>query len=173
MDVLVVVDMQNDFISGSLGTPEAVRIVPSVIQKIKAFKGEVLFTRDTHSKDYLKTQEGRNLPVEHCIKDSDGWALYPQIAALAEEGKIIDKPGFGSLELPEKIKTLVGEPDSITLIGLCTDICVISNAMILKAFFPETPIWVDATCCAGVTPESHERALESMKTCQIGTIHES
>ena len=174
MDVLVVVDMQNDFIDGALGTREAVAIVPKVVEKIKSFEGRILFTRDTHEADYLGTQEGKNLPVEHCIRGTRGWELAPEIEKLRTE-EPIDKPSFGSISLGTLLKAQdeelkkQGEPgiESITLIGLCTDICVISNAMILKAYLPEVPVIVDADCCAGVTPESHKNALEAMKVCQI------
>ncbi len=168
MDVLVVVDMQNDFIDGSLGTEEAKAIVPKVAEKIKAFKGLVLATRDTHDKDYLTTQEGRKLPVEHCIKGTGGWEIRQEIAELIKE-EPIDKPAFGSRVLAERLLALDGKEtvESITLVGLCTDICVISNALLLKAFLPEVPVIVDASCCAGVTKESHIQALEAMKMCQI------
>lgn len=168
MDVLVVVDMQNDFIDGSLGTEEAKAIVPKVAEKIKEFKGLVLATRDTHDKDYLTTQEGRKLPVEHCIKGTGGWEIRQEIAELIKE-EPIDKPAFGSRVLAERLLALDGKEtvESITLVGLCTDICVISNALLLKAFLPEIPVIVDASCCAGVTKESHIQALESMKMCQI------
>lgn len=168
MDVLVVVDMQNDFIDGSLGTEEAKAIVPKVAEKIKEFKGLVLATRDTHDKDYLTTQEGRKLPVEHCIKGTGGWEIRQEIAELIKE-EPIDKPAFGSRVLAERLLALDGKEtvESITLVGLCTDICVISNALLLKAFLPEVPVIVDASCCAGVTKESHIQALESMKMCQI------
>lgn len=168
MDVLVVVDMQNDFIDGSLGTEEAKAIVPRVAEKIKAFKGLVLATRDTHDKDYLTTQEGRKLPVEHCIKGTGGWEIRQEIAELIKE-EPIDKPAFGSRVLAERLLALDGKEtvESITLVGLCTDICVISNALLLKAFLPEVPVIVDASCCTGVTKESHIQALEAMKMCQI------
>ncbi len=171
MNILIVIDMQNDFIDGALGTEEAVSIVPAVVDKIRNFDGPVLYTRDTHGEDYLQTQEGENLPVPHCIKDSDGWQLQEEIRALAEDADalIIDKPSFGSTELPEAVEKLAEkEPiESITIVGLCTDICVISNAMILKAFLPEVPIIIDASCCAGVTPQSHKNALEAMQSCQM------
>ncbi len=171
MKVLIVIDMQNDFIDGALGTKEAEAIVPGVVDKIKNFDGPVLYTRDTHTADYLKTQEGENLPVPHCIKDSDGWQLQSDIKALAEaaDAAIIDKPSFGSTKLHEAVEALAEkEPiESITIVGLCTDICVISNAMILKAFLPEVPVIIDASCCAGVTPESHENALKAMQVCQM------
>ncbi len=169
MKVLVVVDMQKDFIDGALGTPEAVAMVPAACEKIKNFDGKIIFTRDTHPENYLETQEGRNLPVEHCIKDSEGWQLNPDIAALTEGWEIIDKPGFGSPLLGERLAALDAEEgiESITFIGLCTDICVLCNVMIAKAYVPEIPIIVDAACCAGVTPESHVTALQAMTMCQI------
>ena len=168
MKVLVVIDMQNDFIDGALGTPEACAIVPAVVDKIRNFDGLVLATRDTHGADYLNTQEGRNLPVEHCIKGTKGWELNPEISELIKETPI-DKPTFGSCELGMRIKELAQHEniEYITLIGVCTDICVISNAMIIKAFLPEVPVTVVKECCAGVTPESHLRALEAMRSCQI------
>ncbi len=166
MNVLIVIDMQNDFIDGALGTKEAEAIVPRVVEKIRNFDGMVLATRDTHEADYLQTQEGKNLPVEHCIRGTNGWELRSEIQELIST-EVIDKPTFGSRKLAEFLKKQETEIDSITLVGLCTDICVISNAMVLKAFMPEIPITVDASCCAGVTPESHERALEAMKVCQI------
>ena len=174
MDILVVVDMQNDFISGSLGTEEAKRIVPAAAEKIKSFHGRVLFTRDTHEGSYLSTQEGKSLPGEHCVRGTQGWQIAPEIEALRKEAPV-DKPSFGSISLAEILKAqhTYGEHiSSITLIGLCTDICVISNAIILKAYLPEVPIIVDAACCAGVTPESHIRALDAMKMCQIDVINE-
>ena len=169
MKFLVVVDMQNDFIDGALGTKEAVEILPAVKAKIEGFDGRVLFTRDTHETDYMQTQEGKNLPVEHCIKDTDGWQIRAELDALRKE-EAIDKPSFGSVALAQLLKAYDNyeeKIESVTLIGLCTDICVISNAMIIKAYLPETPIFVDAECCAGVTPESHERALDAMAVCQI------
>ena len=172
MNILVVVDMQNDFIDGALGTPEAVAIVPKVMVKMMNFDGLVLATRDTHGEDYLEKQEGKKLPVAHCIKGTHGWEIKDEIQQLLIS-QPIDKPTFGSEALGKVLKDLNNdvEPiDSITLVGLCTDICVISNAMLLKAFLPEVPIMVDASCCAGVTPESHERALEAMKACQIEII---
>ena len=174
MDFLIVVDMQNDFIDGALGTPEALAIVPKVAKKIKGFGGKVIFTRDTHGEDYLDTQEGRLLPVRHCIKGADGWQIRAELEALGAED-VIDKPAFGSPELAMRLKNYdetVEHIGSVTLVGLCTDICVISNAMLIKAFMPEVRVTVDAACCAGVTPESHKRALESMKTCQIGIVND-
>lgn len=173
MKFLIVVDMQNDFINGALGTKEAVAILPAVKAKIKDFDGRVLFTRDTHETEYLTTQEGQNLPVEHCIKDTDGWQINSELETLIKE-EPVDKPTFGSVALGQLLKaydTYEEKIESITLIGLCTDICVISNAMLIKAFLPETPIAVDAACCAGVTPESHERALDAMAVCQINIIN--
>ena len=167
-NILVVVDMQNDFIDGALGTPEAVAIVPKVVEKIKSFEGKILFTRDTHEENYMETQEGRKLPVPHCIRGTAGWQLAPAIAELCED-TCIDKPTFGSVELGQLLVELNAREaiGKITFVGLCTDICVISNVMIAKASLPEVEIAVDASCCAGVTPESHNNALEAMKMCQI------
>ncbi|MBQ2251991.1 MAG: cysteine hydrolase [Clostridia bacterium] len=167
-NILIVVDMQNDFIDGALGTKEAVAIVGNVKEKIANFDGEVIFTRDTHESDYLGTQEGKNLPVEHCICGTFGWEIRSELTEI-KEGSVIDKPTFGSRKLAELLyeKHLTEEIGEITLIGLCTDICVISNALVIKAFLPEVKITVDSSCCAGVTPESHENALSAMKMCQI------
>ena len=168
--ILVVVDMQNDFIDGALGTPEAVAIVPYVKELIEGFDGKVLFTRDTHFENYMDTEEGRNLPVLHCIKGTDGWQIRAELDALRTT-EAIDKITFGSRDLVD-VLAAEGEIESITFVGLCTDICVISNAMVVKAFFPEIPLLVDAKACAGVTPESHFRALEAMKMCQIKVVNE-
>ena len=170
MKILVVVDMQNDFIDGALGTPEAASIVPYVKQVIESFDGKVLFTRDTHFADYMDTQEGKNLPVPHCIKDTDGWRIRRELDALRKT-PAIDKITFGSKDLVDILK---GEPsiESIPFVGLCTDICVISNVMLTKAFFPEIPLIVDAKACAGVTPESHQNALAAMKMCQVRIVNE-
>jgi nicotinamidase/pyrazinamidase len=167
-NILIVVDMQKDFIDGALGTKEAVSIVPKVYEKIKGFVGEVIFTRDTHLENYMETQEGRNLPVKHCVKNTDGWQICSQLRELCT-GEIVDKPTFGSEKLGLMLKEMNENEkiEKITLVGLCTDICVISNALLIKAFLPETEIAVDASCCAGVTPESHENALKAMKMCQI------
>lgn len=182
MKVLIVVDMQNDFIDGSLGTQEAQRIVENVAEKIQEFKANndiVIFTRDTHTKDYLKTQEGINLPVEHCIKHTQGWKISDKLDN--NECEILDKNAFGSIKLPKLVvdevkkhmnkfgadKKGIANLDEIVIVGLCTDICVISNALILKAALPETKITVIEECCAGVTPKSHKNALEAMKMCQI------
>ena len=173
MDYLIVVDMQNDFVDGSLGTAEAVSIVPKVADKIKNFHGKVLYTRDTHPKNYLETQEGKNLPVLHCIEHTKGWELAPEIQALCGS-EPVDKPTFGSEALGSLLKKEHEKESitSITLVGLCTDICVISNAFVLKAFLPEVPIIVDAACCAGVTPQSHRQALAAMKVCQVAVVNE-
>lgn len=169
MKILVVVDMQNDFIDGALGTPEAVSIVPYVKEVIESFDGKVLFTRDTHFADYMDTQEGKNLPVPHCVKDTEGWQIRKELDALRKT-PAIDKITFGSKDLVEILKE---EPsvESITFVGLCTDICVISNVMLTKAFFPEIPLIVDAKACAGVTPESHQNALAAMKMCQVRIVN--
>ncbi len=180
MKVLVVVDMQNDFITGALGTPEARAIVPRVAQKIREFDGDfIAVTRDTHYKEYLETQEGRNLPVAHCVKYSDGWDIAHEISdalfsSLSDDPVVFDKPTFGSVELCNHLADLHAGSfiSSIELVGLCTDICVISNALLLKAVLPEVPITVDASCCAGVTPESHRNALRAMEMCQIKIINE-
>ena len=167
---LVVVDMQKDFVDGALGSKEAVAIVPAVVNKIKAFDGEIFVTYDTHFKNYMDTQEGIFLPVPHCIKGTAGWKLDKAVAEALEEKAYtpVEKITFGSTALPELIGRAAGEePFSVELIGLCTDICVVSNALLLKAHFPETPISVDAACCAGVTPARHEAALETMRSCQI------
>lgn len=165
---LIVVDMQNDFIDGALGTAEAVAIVANVAEKIKGFEGRVIFTRDTHFDNYMDSQEGKNLPVPHCIKGSKGWEIRAELEALRKE-QAIDKPTFGSVALMEMLsaENKISPIDSVTLIGLCTDICVISNAMLIKAAMPEVPVILDAACCAGVTPASHKNALEAMKMCQI------
>ena len=172
-EYLIVVDMQKDFIDGALGTAEAVAIVPRVAEKIRSFPGKVLFTRDTHEEDYLSTQEGRLLPVPHCIRGTEGWQLDKALQPLCTDAPI-DKPVFGSVELGERLREAnKDEPVSrITLIGLCTDICVISNAMICRAFLPVAEIVVDAACCAGVTPESHATALAAMKVCQMKVENE-
>lgn len=173
MDILVVVDMQIDFITGSLGTKDAVAIVPRVVEKLRKFSGQIFFTRDTHTESYLSTQEGRLLPVVHCISGTTGHQLHPEIEPFCLQPPI-DKSTFGSVRLGKVLKELSGREkiDSVTLIGLCTDICVISNAMLIKAFLPEIPIIVDASCCAGVTPERHLQALKAMRCCQIQIINE-
>lgn len=168
-DILIVVDIQKDFVDGALGTNEALRIIPNACRIIRAHKGEIFVTFDTHNNDYMETSEGKMLPVPHCIKGTDGFQLNADIQN-ALEGKNwvpVKKPSFGSLELPKIIKEKYGDDIKITLIGLCTDICVISNALILKANFPEAEISVIENCCAGVTPEKHNAAIETMKSCQI------
>ncbi len=167
---LIVVDMQKDFVDGALGTKEAEAIVPAVREKIENFDGEIIVTYDTHFEDYTETSEGKNLPVPHCIKDTDGWQLNDEIQK-ALEGKdytVVEKITFGSVDLPDFIEEKTeGENFSAELVGLCTDICVVSNALVLKANFPEADLSVDSSCCAGVTPETHEAALTTMKMCQI------
>ena len=159
---LVVVDMQKDFVDGSLGTKEAVAIVPAVVEKIRSFEGEVFVTYDTHFEDYLDSAEGKKLPVPHCIYGTPGWELDAAVGEVVEEipHYKVQKYTFGSTTLPHLMTEVAdGEDFSVELIGLCTDICVVSNALILKAHFPEAPISVDASCCAGVTPALHEGAL--------------
>ena len=170
---LIVVDMQNDFVDGALGSQQAVEIVPAAVKKIKKFDGEIFVTYDTHFDDYLQTSEGKKLPVPHCIKGSNGWELNKDIkTALADKFFTeVEKHTFGSVKLPKLIEQAAGKEDlSIELIGLCTDICVVSNALILKALNPEIKITVDSKCCAGVTPDSHEAALTTMRMCQIEVI---
>lgn len=177
--ILVVVDMQNDFIDAALGTEEAVAIVPSVCKKITeaVSNGAMIFaTMDTHASNYLETREGRFLPVPHCIKGTDGWKIRQEVSDLLDDARIIEKYSFGSRELPDaigealQIKGIAPSDAEIELIGLCTDICVVSNALILKARFPETDMKVDSACCAGVTVEKHLAALETMRSCQIEVI---
>ena len=176
---LIVIDMQNDFIDGTLGTKEAQAIVPNVKKKIEEYKArgdEIIFTRDTHDVDYLTTNEGKHLPVEHCIFGTEGWKIHPDLDIVDCEH--IDKPNFG---WPWWLCTATDDKDEayrfrdledIEIVGLCTDICVVSNALILKANYPWANITVDASCCAGVTPESHKAALTTMKMCQINVIGE-
>lgn len=170
--ILIVIDMQNDFIDGALGTKEAVEIVPAVVKKINAYDQENIYaTRDTHPENYLDTQEGKYLPVEHCIKGTEGWQIRPEVGRNILESHIFDKPTFGSTELAEKMRHIAENDElEIELVGLCTDICVVSNALLLKAVLPQTKISVDPACCAGVTPEKHEAALETMRSCQIQGI---
>ncbi len=173
--ILVVVDMQKDFVDGALGTAEAVAIVPNVVKKINEFDGDIFVTYDTHFENYMDTSEGKNLPVPHCIKGTDGWKLDSNVyeALSKKDYTEVEKLTFGSTALPELIKNQAGEEEfTIELIGLCTDICVVSNALILKANFPEIDIMVDKTCCAGVTPASHDAALTTMQMCQIKIIGE-
>ncbi len=173
--VLIVVDMQKDFVDGALGSAEAAAIVDNVVKKIESFDGDIIVTYDTHHKNYMETQEGKNLPVPHCIKGTEGWELDPKVRAALEgrEYRAIEKPTFGSVELAEYIKEKYNPDDiEIELIGLCTDICVVSNALLLKANFLEAKVSVDASCCAGVTPDSHNAALLTMKMCQINVTGE-
>ena len=167
--LLIVIDMQNDFIDGALGTKEAEAIVSNVIAKIKEYDPhDVIATRDTHEPDYLSTQEGRYLPVEHCIRGTQGWQVRDEIAELLTDARVYDKPTFGSTAMAEDLRKIAeSEEIEIELVGLCTDICVVSNALLLKAAMPEVKISVDPACCAGVTPESHEAALQTMRACQI------
>ena len=170
---LIVVDMQKDFVNGSLGTAEAQAIVNNVVKKIEGHDGPIIATLDTHEPHYLNTAEGKKLPVEHCIRNTPGWTLDAQVAQAISKKKCIslEKPTFGSVELPKLIRDLAdGEEFHIELIGLCTDICVVSNALLLKAHFPESAISVDASCCAGVTPDAHRSALDVMRSCQIDVI---
>ena len=162
--------MQKDFVDGALGTKEAAAIVDNAVRKIEGFDGDIIVTYDTHSENYMETQEGKNLPVPHCIKGTDGWKLDAKIQAALDkrEYKAIEKPTFGSVELPRYIAENYDIAEiEIELIGLCTDICVVSNALLIKADFPETRVSVDAGCCAGVTPASHDAALTTMKMCQV------
>ena len=171
--ILIVIDMQNDFIDAALGTPEAVKIIDTVKEKIRSYTAEnVIATMDTHGENYMETQEGKFLPVPHCIKGSEGWKIRPDIAALLTGAKIYEKPTFGSTAMAADLKALSEEEKiELELIGLCTDICVVSNALLLKAMMPEVPISVDAACCAGVTPGKHLAALETMRSCQVQVIN--
>ena len=178
--VLVVVDMQNDFVSGALGSAEAQAIVEPVVKHILDFDGLILYTLDTHTEDYLSTKEGQKLPVKHCIAGTDGWAPNSAVwmalmhKNVADEAHMIAKDTFGGVSLPMRIHEMLAgsEPEEIELVGLCTDICVISNALLVKAFYPESTITVDAAACAGATPEGHKTALLAMKACHIDIIHE-
>ncbi len=167
MKILIVVDMQNDFIDGTLGTAEAISILPQVQRKINLYRTlgfPILFTRDTHTQNYMDTQEGQNLPVPHCIQNTPGWEISSALEVA--NSTIINKPSFGSTDLAKYIRENYKDAE-IELVGLCTDICVISNALLLKAYFPENKIRVDSSCCAGVTPQSHKNALDAMQMCQI------
>ena len=170
MKVLAIIDMQKDFIDGALGTKEAVAIVPKVAARLVQARADgetVVFTRDTHHADYLLTQEGRNLPVPHCLEGTDGWQIDAALAV--EDAPVFDKPGFGSPALIEYLRSLPAL-EGVEFIGLCTDICVITNAMMTKVALPEVPLSVRADCCAGVTPQSHETALQAMRMCQISIV---
>ena len=174
MRLLIVVDMQKDFVDGALGTAEAQAIVPAVCEKIQMFDGAIIVTQDTHQANYLDTQEGSILPVAHCVQNTPGWELDAKVyAAVKSRGdaaiRSVMKPTFGSVELGEYLvdKSRDEDIEEIVLVGLCTDICVISNALLAKAFLPEVKVTVDAACCAGVTPQSHENALRAMQMCQV------
>ena len=174
--ILGVVDMQNDFIDGSLGTEEARNIVEPVCEKIIEFGGQIFVTQDTHSDNYLETLEGRHLPVEHCIANTEGWLINSFIrnALKSKNYAFIEKEIFGSMKLVDQIAKILdkGVKGSIEIVGLCSDICVVSNALMLRSAFPNTEITVDASCCAGVTPDKHKAAMEVMKSCQINVIGE-
>ena len=163
--ILVVVDMQNDFVTGCLGTKEAQAIVPEMVKYVENFDGTVVFTKDTHQENYADTQEGKKLPVPHCIKNTEGWEIVPELKKIADQCMVFEKPTFGSRTLAEYLAK--ENPDEVEFIGVCTGICVLSNATLLKAFAPEIPIKVNAKLCACVTPGTHETALAAMQTCQI------
>ncbi len=174
MKYLLVIDVQNDFVDGALGTAEAVAMLPNLFAKVRAFDGEVWMTKDTHPENYLDTQEGKNLPVKHCIKGTKGWELVPTLEELCREKQspVYEKPTFGSVTMAQDLKQLydAGKVESVELVGLCTDICVISNALLIKAMMPELKVSVDASCCAGVTPQKHMAALEVLESCQVQVI---
>lgn len=170
--ILVVIDMQNDFIDGCLGTKEAQAIVGNVIAKIQTYEADCIYaTRDTHGENYLETSEGLSLPVKHCIKGTVGWQIRPEVEQLLDRAVIINKPVFGSAELAEILyEESLKEEIGIEMVGLCTDICIVTNALLLKTRLPESKLSVDASCCAGVTPESHNAALLTMKMCQVNVV---
>ena len=173
--ILVAVDLQNDFIDGALGTKEAEAIVPAAAARIREWReagAEIFATLDTHEENYAETQEGKRLPVPHCIRGTEGWQLNPVIREALGDCILVEKPTFGSIRLPELIREKIGDGKGATieLIGLCTDICVVSNTLLLKAAFPEATIQVSSGCCAGVTPEKHKAALETMASCQIDIL---
>lgn len=174
-DILIIVDMQKDFIDGSLGSIEAQQILPNILKRIRNHRGPVFYTLDTHHENYLTSQEGHHLPITHCLKESEGWALHPEIeqALKIAMATPIEKNTFGAKELIPALEACAqkGPITSITLAGLCTDICVISNALLIKAWFPEVPIYVDAQACAGVSPSSHQTALDAMRACQISILN--
>jgi len=172
---LIVVDMQNDFIDGALGTAEAQAIVPAVAERIRAAReagDRIIATLDTHTPDYMNTSEGKKLPVPHCIAGTEGWKIRPEIMDAMGEAVLVEKPTFGSVRLPAMIGEMADDPAGMTieLLGLCTDICVVSNALLLKAHFPDAEIRVREACCAGVTPDCHRAALNTMRSCQIDVI---
>ena len=173
--LLIVVDMQNDFIDGALGTPEALAMVPSALQRIRECREagyQVIATLDTHEENYMETREGRCLPVPHCIRGTKGWQIRDEVAQAMGDAVLVEKPTFGSVELPGIVAQLAGDAQQLTieLMGLCTDICVVSNALLLKAHFVDADIAVNAACCAGVTPATHQAALDTMRCCQIDVI---
>ena len=175
-NILIVVDMQNDFVTGALASDDAQAILPQVKEKIETYDRagkEIIFTRDTHGEDYMQTNEGKHLPVPHCIKGTDGWQICGELTdGIASEYKTVDKPTFGFLGWKDVLasETADGSDLDIEMIGVCTDICVVSNALLLKALYPEATVRVDAGCCAGVTPEAHEAALATMRSCQVEVI---
>lgn len=183
MNILIVIDMQNDFVTGLLGTPEAVAIIDKIKNKIEIGKYDSLyFTRDTHLYNYLESQEGKKLPIKHCIQNTPGWCIVEDLNEYSQKAKVINKLTFGyadwyseffGIDMFKRSSNNLTENDKIEIVGVCTDICVISNALILKAIAPETPIIVDASCCAGTTPEMHQKALDVMKSCQIEVINEN
>lgn len=170
-DFLIVVDVQKDFVDGALGTPEAQQMLPILLEKVRRFNGTVILTQDTHTPGYLDTQVGKQLSIPHCIEGTPGWEFAGELETLRANCRyaVYRKPTFGSVRLAADLRSLYeqGGLASVELVGLCTDICVISNALLLKANIPELPIYVDASCCAGVTPEKHRAAMEVMKSCQI------
>ena len=177
MKVLIVIDMQNDFLDGALRNEEGIKIIPNVCEKIKEYKANgdvVIATRDTHSDEYLNTQEGKRLPIEHCIKDSEGWEINSDVNEALGNSLKFDKPSFGSIDLANYLKEEYEGEDNleIELVGVCTDICVISNAIVIKASLPEARVIVDAACTAGISKEGHQNALNAMKVCQIDVIGE-
>ncbi len=173
-EILIVVDMQNDFISGSLGTAEAQAILPAAVKKAESFAGQLVFTMDTHYEDYPQTQEGKLLPVSHCVRDTEGWRLAAPLEEIQKRtgAPVYEKGAFGSVQLAQDLamRHKANPIERVELIGLCTDICVVSNALLIKAFLPEVPVAVDASCCAGVTPQKHDAALETMRSCQVEVI---
>ena len=172
-NILIVVDMQKDFVTGALASAEAQAILPKVKEKIEVYDRagkEIIFTRDTHGEDYMQTNEGKHLPVPHCIKGTDGWQICAELTdGITSEYKTVDKPTFGFLGWKDVLasETADGSDLDIEMIGVCTDICVVSNALLLKALYPEATVRVDAGCCAGVTPEAHAAALVTMRACQV------
>lgn len=169
---LIIVDMQKDFVTGALGTKEAQAMLPRLLKKLDAIVAEgaidLIFTQDTHSDNYLDTQEGRNLPITHCIKKSDGWQIVPELQKFTQRAKaVIEKKAFGSTRLPSLLK----QYEVVEFAGVCTDICIISNALLIKAFYPEQRVQIDAACCAGSTPEAHQKALDVMANCQCKIIN--